>query len=144
MGGAQCDAQFLERSSQGLLDATLCYRSARSSVLLLLALLSLLRALSSSLLSLSVSCSWCVHGLKPLCLTTARFHFLPPSDRLLLFTWNSMSSVSSSTTHRKWPLVPLQTVPALPRRFGSSVTLGNDSSTTSIVKLDLKFLCIGA
>lgn len=86
-----------DRFSQGLLDVSLCCRSSRLSVFFSLLHYLFLSPSSSSFLwfFLSVSCLvsflFSIHGFK-----TNRSHdfltpLLLPSDRLLVFTWNSLS-----------------------------------------------------
>jgi len=127
-----------------------CLRSARLFVLcfLLLSLLSLgltvsffLTVLAFFPLSLSLFSirSW----LKP----RHPWLFAPssaPSDHLLLFAWSSLPLCHRQCLTGRWPLILSWTAPALPQRFGISVTLWNDSSANSVVKSDFRLLYVTA
>ena len=145
MEGAQCGAQFLTDPIRDCL--MLPYAIGQLGPLPFFFLLHCLfvlclHSLSSSLCScLSVMS---VHGFETNrshdCLIPLPSSVGSPATTRLEFP----VSMSSSMTHREWPLVLLWTVPAFPRPFSSLVTSGNDSSTTSVVKSDLKPLYIAA
>jgi len=132
---------FLYIPSQGWLNVALRYRSARLSVFLLFASLSLhsLSLSSSFSFPYSMSSTLSVHGFKANKFHNCLIPLPPPSNHLMFLTWSPLSRCHHQA-HREWPLVLLRTTPTLLRRLGSSITSGNDSSTTSMVKLDLKFL----